>query len=226
MRWISSASTSSTRTTSVTIVDENSGEENRTLKAVDYTGNRLPVKSYPANGPTRTVVSLYLAKPSRGMSKPKGKVKVITSRGFGLDLKPKLFSGGDRGCFLNDKVLKDLHSGTFEGEIRFSDMVKLEPSRRWFEADAALMEAIDDIETWMREEGDPYIQKKEDEETNARYARYAQDSAKVIRTFMKEHPEYVELLKTFNWGHIGSQHAKVPRGEGRYDRCKEHRRVR
>ena len=192
----------------VTITDENGFKTTRTVRWIDFTGVRLPVKTYTDPVCGTTSVQLYLAKPSKS-GKPKGKVTLRAASGFGMPLGAKALSN-----LMSAELLKDLKSGIFEGDIRFDKPVKMEPSRRWFNETDALYGAVDHIETWMKKEGATHIQKQRDEDTKDRYKRTAHNAQKVTKRLLKDRPKLAALVSAFTHGSVGKEHAKVPGTKG------------
>lgn len=176
------------------------------LPPMDFTGTALPVQTYNGDYCGKTTVRMYLVKtPAKGKRKKKGQgVRVMDSTGFTLPLTEKIFPLN----LLKKKDADLFSSGHFEGEIIFSDLVQLDPSRKFFMEDDATMEAVIHVEKWLDDHGRKLIESIEDEATSARYRRLGDQSLKVMHRFLKEQRNVglAELIKDFNWGSQGIGH--------------------
>lgn len=179
--------------------------EHRIVKPVAYTGTPLPEKVYIGKLCGKTVFKMFVMEPKADGRRQKGKVKVVDSRGYGNPLSAKVLSG-----ILDQKDLDLVTSGVFEGEIKFDDKVKLEPSRRFFEEDEALGEACEHIESWIREVGKTYIDQAEQTAAKERYERLGDEAMKSLRHLLKNNKELTEALNIFKFGSIAKQHSDVP----------------
>lgn len=180
--------------------------EERILRPIAYTGGPIPAKVYKGELAGETAFQLYVAKTkTEGRRTVRGgRVKVVDSTGYGIALSSKALSG-----LLSDQNVNLLTSGLFEGEIRFSEKVRVEASRRYFEETEALMEACGHIETWLHEIGQAYIKKMEDEATTERYNRLGETSLKVVRSLLKSRPDLANIVRSFDYGSVGKEHAET-----------------
>lgn len=180
--------------------------EEKMLRPIAYTGGPIPVKVYSGESAGDTAFQLYVAKTKEeGRRKVRaGRVKVVDSTGYGIALSGKALSG-----LLTEQNVSLLTSGLFEGEIRFSDKVRVEASRRYFEETEALMEACSHIEQWLQNVGQAYITKMEDEATTERYQRLGEQSLKVIRSLLKARPDLASIVSAFDYGSVGKEHAET-----------------
>lgn len=189
--------------------------EEKMLRPTAYTGGPIPVKVYTGPVAGDTAFQMYIAKTKDvGRRKERtGRVKVVDSTGYGILLSSKVLSG-----LLTDRDVSLLTSGLFEGEIRFSAKVRVEASRRYFEETEALMEACGHIEQWLQDVGQDFIKKMEDESTTERYQQLGQQSLKVIRHLLKQRPDLATIVKSFNYGSVGREHAETgEKKEGKVD---------
>jgi len=182
-----------------------SGPEHRIVKAVAYTGTPLPEKFYTGKLCGRTSFKMFVMEPKTDGRRQKGKVKVIDSRDYGNLLTSRVLSG-----ILEQKDLDLITSGVFEGEIKFDDKVKLEPSRRFFEQDEALGEACEHIEAWIKEIGKTFIDEAEQTAAKERYERLGDEAMKSFGRLLKSNKELNDALKLFKFGSIAKQHTAVP----------------
>ena len=108
------------------------------LTPMNYTGRALKPRAYDGDVCGTTTVRLFIArKPVGEKKKRKGRVKLMDSTGYTIPLSDKALSH-----LLTMKDVKTLTSGYFEGEIVFSDKVRVDPSRRFFQEDEITLEAV------------------------------------------------------------------------------------
>lgn len=178
--------------------------EEKILRPIAYTGGPIPMKTYKGDLAGETAFQLYVAKTkTEGRRTVRaGRVKVVDSTGYGIALSSKALSG-----LLSEQNVNLLTSGLFEGEIRFSDKVRVEASRRFFEETEPLMEACHHIEQWILNIGQTYITKMEDEATTERYNRLGEASLKVVRSLLKHRADLASIVKSFDYGSVGKEHA-------------------
>ena len=178
--------------------------QKRSVKWMDFTGVRLDPWTLTHESCGTTAVQLYLANPGKS-GKPKGRVTLRSSSDYGCPLGSKALSG-----LIDAKLLKDLKSGIFEGDIRFDKPVEMEPSRRWFVENEALYGAVDHVETWIKTIGLKHIDAQKNEDTKSRWERTGATAQGAARRLLRMRPDLGKLLENFLYGHVGKEHANIP----------------
>jgi len=176
------------------------------LPPMNFTGSPLPVQTYDSDVCGKTTVRMYVVKRAVGekaQKKSQG-VRAMDSTGYTLPLSERVFPAG----LLKKKDADLFRSGHFEGEIIFSDKVQLDASRKFFQENDAVMEAVIHIERWLDDHGRRLVKQIEDEATSARYRRLGTQSLLVIDRFLKDkrNLKLATLIRSFKWGHQGAGH--------------------
>ena len=173
------------------------------LTPLNYTGRPLKVCTYDSDICGQTTIRMFIAKKPLGANKKrKGRVKLMDSTGYTIPLSDKALSH-----LLTKKDVNTLTSGYFEGEIVFSDKLRVDPSRRFFNEDEITLEATSHIELWLKDHGRKLISKMEDEESMTRYRNLGIGSLKIIRSLASS-MGLKHVLKCPSWGHQGDAHTK------------------
>lgn len=180
------------------------------LPPMDFTGHPLPVQTYDSPHCGKTTIRLFIVSPDPNSKKRKGQgVRLMDSTGYTLPMSEKVFQGTDGRPLLSKKDVDIFKHGLFEGEIIFSDKVKLDPSRKFFEESMTTLHAVAHIEQWLSDHGRELVEQLQDEETAERYRRLGDQSLRVFGQFLKEdrNESLLKLIRGFNWGSQGLQHS-------------------
>lgn len=187
---------------SIAIINEDGSEDLATGKAKQFSGKKLPevVVNHPDSG--ATTVRLYLARKT-----DKGYAGVVGVGEADNDFRIR-FNMFARSTKLLDGVLVEaLTSGIFEGEI-LSSKAKLNPNRKSFAEDQALLGFCESIETWYKEHGRKHFADAQEEREDQRYQQLGRESMIALEA-MLQLPKYADLMdviNSFKRGTIGNGH--------------------
>jgi hypothetical protein len=107
-------------------------------------------------------------------------------------------------CIANE-IAAVLRSGVFEGEI-LAQKCQLQPSRKNFEVNDAILGLCLAIEVWYNKFGKAIFNDVQEKRTETRYQELGQRSLKAIAGLIDNDPKFSELIKSFKVGSIGSGH--------------------
>ena len=190
---------------SVKFVEEDGTEHIREkIKASTYSGKLLGEISFIEEDVGRVRFNLYLArKTQKGYA---GKVvvgEIGNDYRFGFSTFVRTTEG-----LLPDEVADALVSGIFEGEI-LGEKIRLNSSRKSFEANSALVGFCTAIESWYREHGKRHLEKIEGESEDERYQELGARSLATIEEMLRDNPAFAKLREAINGfmvGNIGKGH--------------------
>ncbi|HEY4515541.1 MAG TPA: ATP-binding protein [Candidatus Paceibacterota bacterium] len=194
----------------IRITDEHNKTEERSIRAVDFAGTKLPEVTIKCNDGGTVQFRMYLARQNRkkgSMGRPrKPRVVVGVSDNdfrFNFEHFAESLTGGYR---LPDEVTKVLFSGIFEGEI-LCDKVILAAKRKAFEPDEALLEFVCAIDDWYREYGSIHFKDITSESKKARYEHLRTVSLLFVESLLNRGPETLRgIVKEFGFGSEGKGH--------------------
>lgn len=170
-----------------------------------YEGKRLPMEYLREKDAGQTTFQLYIAKKTQ--KGRRGKV-VIGESGKEFTISFAQFAR-NAGELLDGDVYDALESGVFEGQI-FTEKAKLDPNRRHFVANDALVDLCLTIDEWYRKIGANHIEKVKEEAQDDRYRQLGMRSMRVVEALL-EQPGFAylkDVVKSFHIGTIGTRHTR------------------
>ncbi|HUC01366.1 MAG TPA: ATP-binding protein [Candidatus Paceibacterota bacterium] len=192
-------------TVNVEIVSSDGEVSAEKIVADVYEGKRLPMEYIREKDAGQTTFQLYIAKKTQ--KGRRGKV-VIGESGKDFTISFAQFAS-HAGELLDSDVCDALESGVFEGQI-FTEKAKLDPNRRHFIANDALMGLCIAIDEWYRKIGASHIAKVKEEAQDDRYQQLGMRSMRVVEGLL-EQPAFAylkDVVKSFRIGTIGTRHTR------------------
>ena len=187
----------------VAIVTEKGEHDLKSGMAKPFTGKKLAeaVVNHPDSG--ATTIRLYLARKSAD-KKYHGKVLVgEADNDFRF-----LFSVFARSAgILSAEMVEAFHSGIFEGEI-LTEGAKLNPNRKSFAENEALLGFCESIEEWYRSEGQKHVDSVREQREDMRYQELGEQSMRNLELLLRlpEYSDLLEVLGSFKQGTVGDDH--------------------
>lgn len=180
------------------------------VRASAYAGKPLGEWVSNGDGGSRTNICLYVCRKS---ATHKGEVSVgTTDNPFRVSFKSFARKMSETK-FLRPEVADALCSGIFEGDILHSK-INLEPNRKGFAIDDAVVDLCVQIDGWYDEIGKEYIDTTKDLLRDERYQRLGVQSLETLRQIIKSDPILSGLVENFKFGKIGEGHAEPKRSAG------------
>jgi hypothetical protein len=194
-------------TVNIRIIAARGKEETERVVADKYEGQKLPVWNIHDNDAGRTTIQLYIAKQT-----PKGRRGKVLVGQSDKDFRIIFASFARHTLDLLDReTIEALSSGMFEGEI-LTEKAKLDPSRKYFQGNDALMGLCIAIENWFREVGSEHVSRIKESGQDQRYQVLGSRSMKVIEAILglPEFGHLKDVVNSFEVGTIGAHHAPPP----------------
>ncbi len=191
----------------VDFIDRSGKEEISEVSAKNFSGNKLPEKSFIRESSGKVIVRMYLAT-RRGA----GRINIR----FGEADNPYRFpftnfASSTAKDLLSKEVMGALKSGVFEGEI-LGEKVKLTPQRTCFVRDDALIDLCIAIEEWFEDQGREFLDEERRERQEERYQEVGIKALGRIEQLMKDSDGGADLraaLRKFTFGTAGEGHTKL-----------------
>ena len=190
------------------IVDKEGVKTSLPVRALAFTGKRIPQVAYIGESSGETSFELFLTKKRKGKD---GKISL------GIKGDPFRIGFCDFAEYHNifgDETIEILSSGIFEGYI-LSEKCKLDPSRRGFRVDDAFMDFCGHIEKWVSEQGSAFYEETVDEKKTQKYQMLGSKAMRNVEMLLKK-PEFKDLMDIilgFKKGTIGEHHAEMVKTE-------------
>jgi hypothetical protein len=175
------------------------------IVADQYEGRRLSIEYLSDKEAGQTSFKLYIAR--RTEQGRRGKVSVgETNNDFRISFSQFAKHPSAAGL-LSEEVITGLTSGVFEGEI-LSQNIKLDPSRRHFVSNDALVGFCIAIEAWFSEIGKKHLSIIKEEQQDHRWQQLGLRSLRVIEELLslKEFFHLKEVVEHFAIGSVGLHH--------------------
>ena len=191
------------------VMDAAGNTTSTNVRALAFTGQRIPEKVYAGGSSGETSIELFLAKKRKG--KKMGKISV------GIKGDPFRIGFGDFAFYHNifsSETIEILSSGIFEGYI-LSEKCTLDPSRKGFSEDDPFMEFCDHIERWVSEEGSKFYEESVDEKRTRKYQLLGSKAMRNIEAILKmtELKDLMDVILGFKKGTTGTGHTEMQKTE-------------
>lgn len=185
------------------LVSSKGETQSQEVTAVEFLGDKLPVKKYDGKNCGVTSFNLFLSpKTKQGR---KGKVSVgIKGNDYRIGIADFVESSRS---LLHPETIDILCSGTFEGYV-ISESCELHPGRRSFVENDALLEFCIHLDRWAQEVGTDLVLKLGDRLREERYQALGIKSMRLIEDMLKlpEFEPLMNVVKAFKIGTIGVGH--------------------
>ncbi len=183
-------------------IDENGiMHESVQIRASDFAGKPLTeLKERDANGTTNIRIFVIPRNTKR-----KGEVLVgVLDNPFRVSFSNFAKQVGALN-FLNPNVIDAFKSGIFEGELLQSN-IKLEPNRKTFTENDALLNFCIRLEDWYQTHGREYIENAKDSRAEERLQDLGRRSLEHLKPFFDLFPEFAGVLRSGKLGRVTDNH--------------------
>lgn len=190
----------------VTATWEDGRKDSWDIKAQKFRGAPLKkhLDSDKDSGHTEFEIYLSPKNPTKGF---KGEVQVGESDN-NYRIPFSALARSSASAFLPEDIVAGFKSGIFEGQITNS-RIKLNPDRKSFEENEALMGFCLAIERWFKEIGIECLEEVKTASREEKYQALGIRSMKVVEEAVLGNPELMAVIKGFRKGTQGSRHAEV-----------------
>lgn len=190
------------------LVSSKGEAQSQEVTAVEFLGDKLPVKKYEGKNSGVTTLNFFLApKTKQGR---KGKVLVgIKGNDYRIGITDFVESSR---ALLHPETIDILCSGTFEGCV-ISEGCELHPGRRSFIENEGLLEFCIHLDRWAQEIGTDLVLNLGDRLREERYQALGIKSMRLIEDMLKlpKFEPLMNVVKMFKVGTIGTGHFEMGR---------------
>ncbi len=188
----------------VTIIDREGNRSSMEVRAHNFSGEPMIVEKKSGKNSGTTSFEIYLAKKGRG-------------KGLSVGLKGDPFRIGFSDFYKShhELISEETHSiltcGLFEGYIT-SEFCRLDPGRKGFFENDALLEFCEHLEEWSKHTGNKYVEEMSDVSEKKKLQLIGSRTLKGLEELLKnpEFKDLMEIIRSFKKGTIGNHHTDMP----------------